>query len=240
MSLNPDIINAKRDFNLDVVNYFYKDIKTLNFNNYIELRKIINDSDNNGILVEAQHQHWSSAYYNITTFPYTFYELKNYDNIIQGVNTFQASLYGGGVDIYNDAYLLNLPGQVCANLYNDFIYDKSHDTIIFNPNINFIDYEKGIVVLYNTTSIISALYSTSVRLKENIYICEILKNECNKTTNPSAYKDNVTYIDDYTIPYVTTVGLYDTDGDLVAIAKLSSPLRLSDKLDTIIKISIDM
>lgn len=237
MSLNPDIINAKRDFNLDVVNYFYKDIKTLNFNNYIELRKIVSQYSFTDTVVTAPHQHWSTVYYNITKFPYTYVELStNYDNIIQGVNTFQVSLNGGGV-LLNDTYLLNsTTNRTTANLVSSLTGSNITDT-----NSNFIDYEKGICVFNaNNVELISFDYSTSVRLKENIYICEILKNECNKTTNPSAYKDNVTYIDDYTIPYVTTVGLYDTDGDLVAIAKLSSPLRLSDKLDTIIKISIDM
>jgi hypothetical protein len=41
-------------------------------------------------------------------------------------------------------------------------------------------------------------------------------------------------------PYVTTVGLYNNDNDLIAVAKLSQPLPISSVTDTTILINLDL
>jgi hypothetical protein len=43
----------------------------------------------------------------------------------------------------------------------------------------------------------------------------------------------------YFSPYVTTVGLYDDDQNLLAVGKLSQPLPTSPTTDTTILINID-
>ena len=49
--------------------------------------------------------------------------------------------------------------------------------------------------------------------------------------------DNVT--GSYFSPYVTTVGLYDENQNLLAVGKLSQPLPVSPTTDTTILINID-
>ena len=53
----------------------------------------------------------------------------------------------------------------------------------------------------------------------------------------STYKDFVTGSD--FSPYVTTVGLYDEEQNLLAVAKLGQPLPTSQTTDTTILINID-
>lgn len=42
------------------------------------------------------------------------------------------------------------------------------------------------------------------------------------------------------MPYLTTVGLYDDNNELLAVAKLSQPFPLSSKVDTNIIIKMDL
>jgi hypothetical protein len=70
-------------------------------------------------------------------------------------------------------------------------------------------------------------------------------NEFNFTLNPSAISsstDGTVYnfiTASYFNPYVTTVGLYDENQNLLAIGKLSQPLPTSPTTDTTILINID-
>ena len=43
----------------------------------------------------------------------------------------------------------------------------------------------------------------------------------------------------YFEPYITTVGLYDNDHQLLAVGKLAKPLQSSDTTDTTILVNID-
>jgi hypothetical protein len=44
----------------------------------------------------------------------------------------------------------------------------------------------------------------------------------------------------YFTPYVTTVGLYNNDKELVAVGKLAQPLDMSDTTDTTILVNLDL
>lgn len=87
------------------------------------------------------------------------------------------------------------------------------------------------------------------RTKENVqsthYFCRILNNEFNFTTNPtwvsgSDYEiRNEFYGDPKT--YITTVGLYDGEGEngqLVAVAKLSRPIAKDSESEALIKVQL--
>lgn len=70
-------------------------------------------------------------------------------------------------------------------------------------------------------------------------ICKIRKSEFNFTQNWTVRQDKngeSNVVDDYATssffnPYITTIGLYNDNYDLVAIAKLSSPLEKRDDVD---------
>lgn len=74
---------------------------------------------------------------------------------------------------------------------------------------------------------------------ENKIICRIKTSDYNISSNPtlrkpnswndSELKDVVT--SSYFDPYITTVGLYDDEGDLVAIGKLANPLRKREDIN---------
>jgi hypothetical protein len=82
-------------------------------------------------------------------------------------------------------------------------------------------------------------------LYETQYKCTIRENEFNFSLNPSIISGstNGTPYDfvtsSYFNPYVTTVGLYNEEQELIAIGKLSQPLPISPTTDTTILINID-
>jgi hypothetical protein len=100
---------------------------------------------------------------------------------------------------------------------------------------------------YTPSELSSSLlnYSSNVTLYETQYKCTIRANEYNYSLNPSllksgslnTYKDFVTGSD--FSPYVTTVGLYNENQELLAVGKLAQPLPTSQTTDTTILINID-
>jgi len=95
-------------------------------------------------------------------------------------------------------------------------------------------------------------WSSSVTLYEHQYKCTVRENEFGYSLNPSllsgsqvnvplgtnnVYKDFAT--GSYFSPYITTVGLYDNDQNLLAIGKLSVPTKVPMNSDLEIQVSFD-
>lgn len=85
----------------------------------------------------------------------------------------------------------------------------------------------------------SGSFRSTTTLYENEVICKIRRNEFNFTQNWTIRKDrndNSQFVEDYATgsffnPYITTIGLYNDRYELVAVAKLSSPLEKRDDVD---------
>jgi hypothetical protein len=102
-------------------------------------------------------------------------------------------------------------------------------------------------------------FESTVTIYETQYKCTIRENEFNSSNNPSLtsgstaisngsgslfsqpgsgkLNDNVT--GSYFSPYITTVGLYNNNKELLAVAKLAQPLPVSSVTDTSILINFD-
>ena len=85
-------------------------------------------------------------------------------------------------------------------------------------------------------------------IHEHEIICKIRKNEFNFTQNPSVLKDKDKgsfMLEDYVTssyfnPYMTTIGLYNDDRELLAVAKLANPLEKRDDVDMNVIVRFDM
>ena len=98
-----------------------------------------------------------------------------------------------------------------------------------------------------TTPNLTCSFESTITIYESQYKCTIRQNEFNFTQNPSVISgsSNSGIIYDFATgsyfnPYVTTVGLYNNNKELIAIAKLSQPLPLSSITDTNIIINLDL
>ena len=105
----------------------------------------------------------------------------------------------------------------------------------------------------NNLQYLTVGWSSSVILYEHQYKCVVRENEFGYSLNPSVlsgsqseqvlpgtnnvYKDFAT--GSYFSPYITTVGLYDNDQNLLAIGKLSVPTKVPMNADLEIQVAFD-
>ena len=88
--------------------------------------------------------------------------------------------------------------------------------------------------------LISINFQGSHLIYEHEYQCTIQEDEFNDTMNISARKiksNQSEELADFTTgslfkPYVTTIGLYNEDKELLVVGKLAQPIRTSDETDT--------
>lgn len=167
-------------------------------------------------------------------------------------NSFELSTVGGGSEgVYKDdgnGRLTNPNGDINGNI----IYQ--HGIIIIREiDKIFSEMDAGNV---------TASFSSSYKLFETQYQCTINENEFNYTLNPSAITgsqiptrfsgssiewENTASIgsplgfvtSSFFEPYITTVGLYDENHQLLAVGKLAQPLQSSPTTDTTILVNID-
>ena len=149
-----------------------------------------------------------------------------------------------------------------GNLSQIMIWDKALTPLeIINVSqsitgtypIGNIFYDNGFAVVthpnyINSFSNLASLkYKNSVLITENEYHCSVNENEFNSTNNltirkiPSIYNDEIANFatgSDFK-PYVTTIGLYDDDANLLAVGKLGQPVKMSDETDTTFVIRFD-
>ena len=141
--------------------------------------------------------------------------------------------------IYQHGIITFFDSQVSreiGNLYGEAVYGLS---IYGSSNIaaQFIE-------TFVTSSEVTMSFSSSYEIFETQYKCTIEENEFNYSLNPttlSGSKGNLYdhFTGSYFDPYVTTVGLYSPNYELLAVGKLASPLPTSRTTDTTILINID-
>jgi len=90
-------------------------------------------------------------------------------------------------------------------------------------------------------------FNNTTELNSTVYFCRVHHNEFNYSTNPtylgtelSASKIEVKNVaSDSPVAYVTGVGLYSTDNELLATAKLSEPLRKDPTNELTLRVRLD-
>jgi len=86
-------------------------------------------------------------------------------------------------------------------------------------------------------------FNNTIELNSTIYFCRVNHNEFNYSANPTyvsgsklIVKNNV---NDLPITYITTVGLYSSDNELLAVAKLSEPIRKDPNTELTLRVRLD-
>ena len=93
------------------------------------------------------------------------------------------------------------------------------------------------------TRLYNLQFNNTVELNSSVYFCRVNHNEFNYSTNPtylSGSKIRVkTQSSDLPVSYITTVGLYNDNNELLATAKLSEPLKKSSDTEFTIRVRLD-
>jgi hypothetical protein len=86
-------------------------------------------------------------------------------------------------------------------------------------------------------------FNNTTELNSTIYFCRANHNEFNYSSNPTYVSSSQIVVkneaSDPPISYVTTVGLYSADNELLAVAKLSEPLKKTIDSELTIRVRLD-
>jgi hypothetical protein len=166
---------------------------------------------------------------------------------IGGYNSAAANLYGvvDEVRVYNKAL---------SNTEVGYLADITETGSYLQTNvIGTVFAKQGIVVIstpdYRFADILQSPYTASYRSTLTTYelgvVTKIDAGDFNMSLNPTLTADNdVTYHSFVTgsdfAPYITTIGLYDDYGQLLAIGKVAQPIRKRNDVDINFLVRIDI
>lgn len=85
--------------------------------------------------------------------------------------------------------------------------------------------------------------NNTTELNSTIYFCRLSHNEFNYSSNPTYLSSSQIRVknqsSDAPISYITTVGLYSADNQLLAVAKLSQPIKKDPTQEMILRVRLD-
>ena len=86
-------------------------------------------------------------------------------------------------------------------------------------------------------------YNNTTELNSTIYFCRANHNDFNYSTNPTYLTGSKIRVKtntfDTPVSYITTVGLYSADNELLAVAKLSEPLKKQPDTELTLRVRLD-
>lgn len=99
-------------------------------------------------------------------------------------------------------------------------------------------------IIVNTGSFNLAFQNEHI-IYENEIHCIVKESEFNLSYNPSLQSDNSGSLYGFATsasftPYITTIGLYNDDNELLMVAKLAKPIKISSDTDMTFIIKYDL
>tara|TARA_Y100000034_G_C6835847_1_gene377695 strand:- start:21 stop:1070 length:1050 start_codon:yes stop_codon:yes gene_type:complete len=86
-------------------------------------------------------------------------------------------------------------------------------------------------------------FNNTTELNSTIYFCRAHHNEFNYSTNPTYLNNSKirvkTNSTDNPVSYITTIGLYNDNNELMAVAKLSEPLKKTPDVEFTLRVRLD-
>ena len=86
-------------------------------------------------------------------------------------------------------------------------------------------------------------FNNTTELNSTIYFCRASHNEYNYSSNPTYLNSSKLVVknksSDMPVSYITSVGLYSADNELLAVAKLSEPLKKTPTNELTLRVRLD-
>tara|TARA_R110000824_G_scaffold14605_4_gene62107 strand:+ start:9872 stop:11101 length:1230 start_codon:yes stop_codon:yes gene_type:complete len=86
-------------------------------------------------------------------------------------------------------------------------------------------------------------FNNTTELNSTIYFCRANHNDFNYSSNPTYLSESKIRVKnvstDSPVAYATTVGLYSSDNELLAVAKLSEPLKKNPETELTLRVRLD-
>ena len=145
------------------------------------------------------------------------------------------STFQPGTNLMGSAYEANGHGN--AQFIPDFICSSSID--------NIVDHLAG--TRFSSGTLTAMAFQNNTNINSTLYFCRAAPDEFNYSSNPT-YTDsngNIVVIDQgqegsqRSFTFVSTVGLYNSNNELLAVAKLSRPVEKNDEKDLSVRVRLD-
>ena len=170
---------------------------------------------------------------------FAFYKVKTTNPIVTRFSFEVEHISSSGEFINNDLYSIAYTLEGSDDVLGHIFYSHGIATLTTGALATVSS------ALSSSLDLTCVEYSSSVAIYENQYKCHIRENEFQYSLNPTllsgskseTYYDFVTGSDFQ--PYVSCIGLYNDDNDLVAVGKLAQPIPLSRTIDTTFQINFD-
>ena len=128
-------------------------------------------------------------------------------------------------------------GNPAATFIPDFLVSASID--------NIIDHVAS--TRFSSGTLTSLAFQNQTGIQSTVYFCRANPGNFNYSTNPTFTRENgdLNVIEDQGDPtersftFITTVGLYNAQMDLLAVGKLSRPIEKNDEKDLTIRVRLD-
>ena len=154
----------------------------------------------------------------------------------------QISFFDNALSLTERTSIFNIP----SNIWQLGKVFYSHGIVILtNPQLKYTRH----LNLDNEIEILNVLYKSTKYISETEYICRIKSTEYNYTYNNSIPKykqescatgsSNI-YDDPAFNPYITTIGLYNDQYELIAVAKLAAPIQVPPNHDLNFAVNFDI
>jgi len=152
--------------------------------------------------------------------------------------------------IFYQAGVVVISGSVFnANADGGILDDTDSATLELGTSFGATGFNSvtGSTVTVMASAIRSRIYNiqfnNTVELNSTIYKCRIYSNDFNYSSNPTYLSGSEIRVKesstDSPIAYITTIGLYNSNNELLAIAKLSEPLKKQPDTEFTIRCRLD-
>ena len=86
-------------------------------------------------------------------------------------------------------------------------------------------------------------FNNTTELNSTVYFCRANSNEFNYSSNPTYLSSSQIRVKnvstDNPVSYITTVGLYGANNELLAVGKLSEPLKKTPADEFVLRVRLD-
>lgn len=191
------------------------------------------------------------------------FNINNQKDVLIGNDSYGgASGFSGSIDEFRLHRTTLTPSEVSSLADNNVV----SGSYLQKNDVGYVFYKQGMIVVtdprpryqnvllglgdisYDNDHSFQVDYRSTKVVEEVVALCEIGKEEFLVTSNPSARystSESEVQLAEFTTssafyPYVTTIGLYNDNGELLATAKLGSPLKRRSDVDVTIQIKFDI
>lgn len=164
-----------------------------------------------------------------------FWGQQHMSGVISGMNGMAYADAASGQLIMGNPYTVST--NLSASFIPDFLVSGSVD--------NIVDHIAG--TRFSSGSLTAATFQNVTNINSTILFARATADEFNYSSNPTYRDENGSIVvidagDDTgqrSFGFVTTVGLYNSNNELLAVAKLSRPVEKNDEKDLTVRVRLD-